>query len=80
MVAWVLLQLFNNLEPILKLPEWAGTLVVGGFPLALIFAWTLELKAAPANSDGPSLRVKSAVVKFALPLVEARLADPMLAA
>jgi hypothetical protein len=22
-VAWVLLQLFNNLEPILKLPDWA---------------------------------------------------------
>ena len=39
-VAWVLLQLFNNLEPILKLPDWAGTLVLvlllGGFPVALL--------------------------------------------
>ena len=25
-VAWVLLQLVNNVEPILKLPDWAGTL------------------------------------------------------
>ena len=27
-VAWVLLQLVNNLAPILKLPDWAGTLVL----------------------------------------------------
>ena len=27
-VAWLLLQLFNNLTPILKLPDWAGTLVL----------------------------------------------------
>jgi TolB-like protein len=63
-VAWILLQLFNNLEPILKLPEWAGTLVLvflaGGFPISLIFAWTLELRAAPVSADGSSLRVKSA--------------------
>src|ERR1700704_4298713 len=55
-VAWVLLQLFNNLEPILKLPDWAGTLVlvllVGGFPVALILAWVREL--APA--DGTTAR------------------------
>jgi hypothetical protein len=27
-VAWVLLQLFNNLEPILKPPESTGTLIL----------------------------------------------------
>ena len=46
-VAWVLLQLFNNLTPIMKLPDWAGTLVLvllaGGFPLAVFFAWMREL-------------------------------------
>src|SRR5262244_735282 len=48
LVAWALLQLFNNLTPVLKLPDWAGTLVlvflVGGFPIALVFAWVLDLK------------------------------------
>jgi TolB-like protein len=47
LVAWVLLQLFNNLTPVMKLPDWAGTLVlvllVGGFPIALLFAWVREL-------------------------------------
>src|SRR5258707_10972640 len=53
-VAWVLLQLFNNLTPIMKLPDWAGTLVLvllaGGFSIALFFAWLRELRA----SVGPS--------------------------
>jgi hypothetical protein len=44
-VAWVLLQLFNNLTPILKLPDWAGTLIlvrlIGGFPITILFAWIL---------------------------------------
>jgi adenylate cyclase len=63
-VAWALLQLFNNLEPILKLPDWAGTLVlvllVGGFPIALVFAWTLELKSAPAGTAAARLELKPA--------------------
>ena len=53
-VAWVLLQLFNNLTPIMKLPDWAGTLVLvllaGGFPLAVFFAWMRELPPADAAS------------------------------
>jgi TolB-like protein len=66
-VAWVLLQLFNNLEPILKLPDWAGSLVlvflVGGFPLALVVAWTLELNTAPASPDAPTLVAKRPATK-----------------
>src|SRR6266436_5611631 len=46
-VAWLLLQLFNNLTPIMKLPDWAGTfvlvLLIGGLPIALFFAWMREL-------------------------------------
>jgi len=51
-VAWVLLQVFNNLEPILKLPDWSGTLILvllfGGFPVAVLLAWIVE--AAPHNA------------------------------
>jgi len=41
--AWVLLQLFNNVAPILELPAWVGRVVllvlVLGFPLTLAVAW-----------------------------------------
>jgi adenylate cyclase len=47
LVAWILLQLYNNLQPILKLPEWVGTLVlvvlVAGFPVSLLFAWAYQV-------------------------------------
>jgi adenylate cyclase len=50
--AWVLIQLFNNLAPLLKVPDWTGTtllvLLVGGFPVALVFAWMMDLSAAAA--------------------------------
>src|SRR5215467_11017764 len=49
-VAWVLLQLVNNLAPALRLPDWSLTLVVVllaiGFPIALIFAWITQLSSA----------------------------------
>src|SRR5436853_6846580 len=65
-VAWVLLQLFNNLEPILKLPEWAGTLVLvlllRGFPFALLLAWIHQL--APA--DGAAARAATGKLDWAL--------------
>ena len=65
-VAWVLLQLFNNLEPILKLPDWAGTLVLvlllGGFPVAILLAWVREL--APA--DGAAARAATGKLDWAL--------------
>ena len=44
---WVLIQLSDILFPMFSIPEWGGRLVVimlaMGFPLALIFAWVLEL-------------------------------------
>jgi TolB-like protein len=52
--AWLLLQVFNNLTPIIRLPEWTGILVlallIGGFPIALVFAWVHQF--APAASAG----------------------------
>ena len=50
-VAWVLLQLVNNVAPILDLPPWIARAVlmflVLGFPVALIFSWMFE-----ASPDG----------------------------
>jgi hypothetical protein len=55
-VAWVLIQLVNNITPMLKLPDWVGTallvLLLIGFPVALLFAWINQL--APA--DGSAAR------------------------
>src|SRR5229473_2296900 len=54
-VAWVLLQLVNNVAPILDLPVWIARafllLLVIGFPVALFFAWMREL--APADAATP---------------------------
>jgi fucose permease len=55
-VAWLLLQLVNNIAPGLNLPNWAVTLVIVllavGFPIALLFAWIHQL----ASADGASQR------------------------
>jgi TolB-like protein len=52
-VAWVLIQIVNNLIPMLHLPDWAGTLVLVllgvGFPVALVFAWCLDLSRAESR-------------------------------
>src|SRR5260221_13326966 len=65
-VAWVLLQLFNNLEPILKLPDWTGSLflalLAAGFPVALLFAWIHHL----AGTDGSAARPATSRLDWAL--------------
>src|SRR5262249_40178437 len=52
-VAWVLIQLVNTIAPMLRLPDWIGpavlVLLLVGFPVALIFAWTLEMKSPAAT-------------------------------
>ena len=49
-VAWILIQLVGNLTPMLRLPEWAGSLVLVllliGLPIVLIFAWIHGLPSA----------------------------------
>jgi adenylate cyclase len=65
-VAWILLQLVNNLTPALKLPDWASSLVVVlllvGFPLVLIFAWVQQL---PPES-GAAARASTGKLDWAL--------------
>ncbi len=46
-VAWLSIEVSATTFPMLKLPEWAATLVTVllliGFPVAIIFAWAFEL-------------------------------------
>jgi TolB-like protein len=53
-VAWVLIQLVGNLTPMLRLPEWAGSLVLVlllvFFPVALLFAWIHDRPAGEASA------------------------------
>src|SRR6185503_12131321 len=65
-VAWLLLQVVNNLTPGLNLPNWVATSVIVvlalGFPVALIFAWIHQL--APA--DGATVRAKASGLDWVL--------------
>src|SRR5258708_2088607 len=65
-VAWVLIQLVNNVAPALRFPEWAPTLVIVlllvGFPITLLIVWTREL--APA--DGAMARAPTGKLDWVL--------------
>ena len=65
-VAWLLLQVVNNLTPGLNLPTWVATSVIVvlalGFPVALIFAWIHQL--APA--DGATVGGKASGLDWVL--------------
>jgi len=54
-VAWLLIEVVSTTFPMLRLPEWAATLVtvllVIGFPVALIFAWAYELTPGGLKRD-----------------------------
>ena len=54
-VAWLAIQVVNNLSPALRLPEWASSFVVVllliGFPVALIFAWVQQM---PSQGSPPA--------------------------
>src|SRR6185295_13728689 len=67
-VAWLLLQLVNTIAPLLRLPEWAGSFflvaLIVGFPVALIFAWTHELKSSGA--DGTAAHAQHTRMDFVL--------------
>src|SRR5712691_10924088 len=65
-VAWVLIQLVNNITPMLNLPNSVGTIVLVllavGFPVAILFAWINQL--APA--DGAAARATTCKLDWAL--------------
>jgi len=52
-VAWLLLQIINNVAPVLDLPVWVARALllalVIGFPIALLFVWMRELEHADAS-------------------------------
>jgi len=52
-MAWLLLQIVNNVAPGLNLPNWAITLVIVllalGFPVALLFCWIQHLPDGAAQ-------------------------------
>src|ERR1700704_348531 len=60
-VAWVLLQIFNNLTPILKLPDWAGTLILV-LLITLLFAWIHQF----AGTDGAAPRPATTKLDYVL--------------
>jgi TolB-like protein/Flp pilus assembly protein TadD len=53
-VAWLLLQLVNNVTPLMRLPDWAGSFflvaLLVGFPIALVFAWIHELNTPESGA------------------------------
>jgi len=70
-VAWLLIQVASAVLPALKLPDWTVTfttiLLLLGFPVALLLAWSFEVvrdrgtTVAPGASQSPSI----AVLRFA---------------
>jgi len=65
-LAWLLLQLVNNLAPGLNLPNWAVAFVIVllavGFPVALFFAWIHQLTPA----DGATPRTATTKLDYVL--------------
>ena len=72
-VAWVLLQLVNNLAPIFELPPWIARAVVLflvlGFPVAVLLAWVFEVTPEGLKrtaTDGAPARTKHGMVDWML--------------
>ena len=57
-VAWLLIQVANNIVPALQLPAWTNTLLVVmllfGFPIALVLAWAYEVTPEGVRPDSAS--------------------------
>src|SRR5262245_9729029 len=65
-VAWLLLQIVNNVAPILDLPVWVARAfllaLVIGFPIALLFVWMRDL----APSDALAPKASASRIDYAL--------------
>jgi TolB-like protein/predicted Zn-dependent protease len=57
-VAWLLLQVVNNVAPVLDLPVWVARAfllaLVIGFPIALLFVWMRDLAPGDATAPKPA--------------------------
>src|SRR5262245_13359447 len=57
-VAWLLLQIVNNVAPILDLPVWIARALllalVIGFPIAVLFVWMRDLAPVDASAPRPA--------------------------
>lgn len=94
-VAWLLIQVTNNIVPALQMPPWTSTFIVVflliGFPIALVLAWAYELAPDGTHADNadqfspaaaiPSSDRKLIYATFALVLLVAvfQIADRFLA-
>src|SRR5262252_2647750 len=60
-IAWLLLQLVNNVAPVLDLPVWVARAfllaLIIGFPIAVLLAWIVE--AAPSNASEKASKIAS---------------------
>jgi TolB-like protein len=60
-LAWLLLQVVNNVAPVLDTPPWVARsfllLLVIGFPVTLFFAWMRELPADSATAPATAGRL-----------------------
>src|SRR5210317_2269688 len=56
-MSWLLLQITDVVGPILDLPAWVAKLVffllLGGLPIALIFAWEFDLTSLGIYREKP---------------------------
>src|SRR5262245_54566137 len=83
-VAWLLLQVVNNVAPILDLPVWVARAfllaLVLGFPIALLFVWMRDLVLADAAAPKAAVSRTDYVLIGALVLVIALVSYQQLAA
>src|SRR6266852_6679859 len=65
-VAWVLVQLVNNLAPIFELPPWMARgvvlVLIVGLPITVLIAWMREL----ASADGAAARATTGKLDWTL--------------
>src|SRR5688572_21376238 len=56
--AWLLLQVVNNLAPILELPPWIARallmFLVLGFPIAIVLGWIFEITPEGIKRTAPA--------------------------
>ena len=66
LLAWLLLQIVNNVAPVLDLPPWVARAfllaLVIGFPVAMFFAWMRE----PMPAEGTTERVVTTKLDYVL--------------